>query len=187
MGGIVISSFSSTIQELQQAVGEKYPDVHLVPFSPADIVFEESVKMSCFYCGRYGRNWRCPPNIPANVDFQTVFAESKSGAFVWLERAFTEQDYEDVRKETSYRLHRAILEIEKKLWRMGIPKAISFIGGSCKLCKNGCNSERCVNPGESRIPLEGVGVNVVKSAALAGINITFPPQETLKRIGFILW
>ena len=41
--------------------------------------------------------------------------------------------------------------------------AISFIGGSCKLCKNGCAKDKCNNPGMARIPLEATGVNVIKS------------------------
>lgn len=37
--------------------------------TPIDCVFEENVKMNCFYCGKYANNWKCPPNLP-NVDYK---------------------------------------------------------------------------------------------------------------------
>lgn len=65
--------------------------------------------------------------------------------------------------------------------------AISFIGGSCKLCKGGCGKEKCNNPYMSRSPIEALGINVIKSASRYGINIEFPTDKQLMRIGMLLW
>lgn len=65
--------------------------------------------------------------------------------------------------------------------------AVSFIGGSCKLCKNGCGKDKCNNPYLSRTPVEAIGINVVKSAKENGISITFPPENDIIRIGLLLW
>jgi len=46
------------------------------------------------------------------------------------------------------------LKMEKLLWEKNNSTAISFIGGSCKLCKNGCGSDKCNNPYMARSPLE---------------------------------
>lgn len=62
-----------------------------------------------------------------------------------------------------------------------------LLGGACKLCKNGCMPERCANPYASRSPLEALGVNVMKSAASAGIEVKFPTTEYMMRIGLLLW
>ena len=64
---------------------------------------------------------------------------------------------------------------------------LSYIGGSCRLCKSGCGKDRCNNPYLARIPLEATGVNVVESARKYGISIEFPVKEFLIRIGLILW
>ncbi len=29
--------------------------------SVSRLVFEECVKMNCFYCGKYNISWKCPP------------------------------------------------------------------------------------------------------------------------------
>ena len=84
-------------------------------------------------------------------------------------------------------LHHTILDLEKYLWDNNNSTAISFIGGSCKLCKNGCGSEHCNNPYKARSPLEATGLNVVKTAEKCGIDINFPPDGAIIRIGMILY
>lgn len=172
--------------DLIQYLIDTHPDFRAVPMRPEDLVFEEGVKMSCYYCGRYNNNWRCPPNIP-NLDYEKMMREYKDGLFVWLECPYNETDYQEIRNESSINLHKVLLELEKVLWKKDSALYLSFIGGSCKLCKNGCGKERCNNPYLSRTPLEALGVNIVKSARKYDINITFPPDGTLIRIGLIIW
>ena len=50
------------------------PSAEVVFMEPKEAVFEELVKMNCFYCGKYGRNWKCPPNIP-DIDYPKMFSE----------------------------------------------------------------------------------------------------------------
>ena len=50
---------------------------------PKDLVFEENVKMNCFYCGKYNNNWSCPPNLP-DIDYQLMIGEFDHGVFVIL-------------------------------------------------------------------------------------------------------
>lgn len=50
---------------------------------PRDLVFEENVKMNCFYCGKYNNNWRCPPNLP-DIDYQKMMQEFDAALFVIL-------------------------------------------------------------------------------------------------------
>ena len=45
---------------------------------PAELVFEENVRMNCFYCGRYNNNWRCPPNLP-DIDYRKMVREYEHG------------------------------------------------------------------------------------------------------------
>lgn len=174
-------------QELLQYLKECNPNAYGVFIDPKELVFEESVKMNCFYCGRYGTNWRCPPNLP-DVDFRKMMGEFDRGMFVVLNYQFKNRDeFDSIRTESSVLLHKMLLNLEKWMYNHNSPTAISFIGGSCKLCKGGCGKERCNNPYLSRSPLEAIGVNIIKSAKKYGIDIKFPTESKMLRIGLLLW
>lgn len=154
---------------------------------PKELIFEEGVKMNCFYCGKYNNNWRCPPNLP-DIDFRKMMSEYQHGLFVVLNYDITEEtDYANIRNKSSVALHKLLLSLEKWMWNHNHSTALSFIGGSCKLCKGGCGKERCNNPYMSRSPLEATGVNIVKSAHKYGIDVTFPTNSKLMRLGLLLW
>lgn len=152
----------------------------------SDLIFEERVRMNCFYCGRYNSNWRCPPRIP-DLDYKKMMHEFDYCALVYTKLPFGCDNYNDVRNESSILLHKAILAMEKFLWNNGNSTCISFIGGGCKLCKNGCGKEKCNNPYMSRTPIEATGVNLVKSVEKYGIQIVFPPKDFMYRYGLILF
>lgn len=166
---------------------EAGPGAEFVFMDPKEAVFEECVKMNCFYCGRYGRNWKCPPYLP-NIDFPEMFSEYDEGLFVYYYFDISNKaKFEDIRVESSVKLHKTLLQIEKWLYNHNRSTAISFGAGSCKLCKGGCGKERCNNPYLSRSPLEATGVNIIKTAAKFGINVIFPPEASLMRIGLVMW
>jgi len=164
-------------------------DSHFMGATPilfSDLVFEERALLNCFHCKRYGVNWTCPPKIP-NIDYEKLLKEYDSLLLFWCKIPFEEETFEIVRYESTNLLHRKLHEAEKFLWENNHPMAISFIGGSCKLCAQGCGEEKCRQPQLARIPLEGIGVNVVKSAKKVGINIIFPPKKYMYRVGLLGW
>ena len=174
------------VRLLREELPDRLGNYELTPIQPSRLIFESRTIMNCFYCGRYNNNWKCPPNLP-DIDYAKMVAEYQNGAFVLLRLPFTPETFEDVRTESSVQLHRTLLSLEQALYRHDRPMAISFIGGSCKLCKNGCGPERCMNPYLSRSPVEALGINVVESAKLYGIDIVFPPKDSLTRLGLLLW
>jgi predicted metal-binding protein len=176
------------INEMQEFLGnqEGYAKISLHHINLDEFVFEERLIMNCFYCGKYNHNWKCPPRVP-DCDYQKIFSEYDSSLLALIELPFTEQTYNDVRHNSSVKLHQGLLLLEKYLWDHNNSTAISFIGGSCKLCKNGCGETACNNPYKSRSPLEAAGVNILKTAAKCGIDITFPPKDKMLRIGALLW
>lgn len=173
--------------ELLSFIKEKNALAESVFIKPKDLIFEENAKMNCFYCGKYNNNWRCPPNLP-NIDYQKMVNEFDDGLFVFLTFEINNpEEYNAIRTESSITVHKLLLSLEKWMWDHNSSNAISFIPGSCKLCKNGCGKEKCNNPYMSRSPLEAIGVNVVKSAKQYGIDIRFPTEKKLMRIGLLLW
>lgn len=174
-------------KELLAFLKEKNAMAEGVFIDPKELIFEENVKMNCFYCGKYNNNWRCPPNLP-DIDYQKMMAEYDAGLFVALSYDIADkEEYNAVRTESSVTLHKLLLSLEKWMWNHNSSNAISFTAGSCKLCKGGCGKERCNNPYMSRSPLEATGVNVVKSARKYGIDVRFPTDKKMMRIGLLLW
>ena len=162
-------------------------DAEGIIIEPRNLIFEENVRMNCFYCGKYNNNWRCPPNLP-DLDYKKMMREYESGLVVALTYPIEQQsDYNRIRNDSSVILHKLLLELEKWMYNHNSSNAISFIGGSCKLCKGGCGKERCNNPYMSRTPVEALGINIVKSLKQYNIDITFPTDKVLKRVGLVLW
>lgn len=149
------------------------------------ISFEERVKLQCFSCSRYNIRWTCPPKIP-QLDYEELLSEYENKLLVWY-KAPIKDNIDIVRVEASNKLHKALLCAEEELWNNNYPLAISFIGGSCKLCLRGCNKAICTQSTLARIPIEALGINVVKTAERAGIEIVFPPKEYLYRVGLLAW
>lgn len=152
----------------------------------SQLAFEERVHLNCFHCIRYGVNWTCPPKIP-QVDYQKLICEYENLLLVYCKMPLTADKFEVVRRTSTNTLHHALLAAEKLLWESNYPLAISFMGGSCKLCPEGCDELACRHPDKARIPLEGIGVNVVKSAENVGLNIVFPPVDYMFRVGLLGW
>jgi predicted metal-binding protein len=175
-----------TFSSILHTTNEKYPLVTGVEIDPKDIDIEERVKMSCFYCSKYNNNWKCPPKIPP-IDYAKMFSEYDHAALVWLKMPVTKETFEDVRHESALQLHKALLVMEEYLMNTNHALAMSFIGGSCRLCKNGCSKEQCSNPYKARSPIEATGVNVIKIANKYGVTISFPTNETMIRMGLLLW
>lgn len=113
-----------------------------IMIEPERLVFEENVRMNCFYCGKYGTNWKCPPNLP-DLDYKKMMGEFDTGMAVLLAFPVEGQgDYDRIRNDSSVMLHRLLLELEKWLYDHNSSNALSFIGGSCKLCKGGGAARR---------------------------------------------
>jgi predicted metal-binding protein len=151
-----------------------------------NIVFEERVHLKCLYCERYDKNWRCPPKIPA-LDYKKIVGEFNNHALVYNYYKIDSYNKDTIRTDSTNHLHKALLNLEKTLFNNNNSFALSFIGGSCKLCKNGCGDNRCNNPVISRIPLEAIGINIEKTADNYDIKIKWPVTDSMIRIGMLLW
>lgn len=183
MEAIVMSK--TALEDLEKVI-QVNPYLTLVPIRAGNFVFEKRVRLNCFYCAKYDTKWTCPPRIP-DLDYKMILSEYQNIAILRYERIFSKEEFDLVRSESTNDVHRMLLRLEKYLYEHNYSLAISFIGGSCKLCKNGCGKEKCNNPGMARIPLEATGVNVIKSLANVGINIEFPLEDIFYRFGLIAW
>lgn len=176
------SRYRETVKRLQRS----FSDFNIVDINPSDLIFEERVRLNCFYCNKYGHNWKCPPRIP-EIDYKKLVTEYYRACFVYKIYLINNENYSSVRTESTVFLHKTLLEMEKMIFEESKGLCLSLIGGSCKLCKGGCGVESCNNPYSARMPLEAIGVNIVESAKKYNISIKFPVKENLMRLGLILW
>ena len=177
----MIKQFKEKIRELKLM-----DKVFVIEASPEIFEFEERVLMQCFSCKRYNHSFTCPPRAP-KLDYKRLISEYENCAVAYCCLPFNKKDYPEVRINSSNLLHRTLLKLEDVLRQSNYPLALSFIGGSCKLCKNGCNLVNCAAPNLARIPLEATGINVVKSLQKIGIEVVFPVKNKITRYGLLLW
>lgn len=161
-------------------------NMSMVKFNPSDLVFEERVFLKCFYCSRYDTKWTCPPRIP-QLDYPKIISEYQNAAIVICKMSLKNKIYDEIREKSTNELHKSLLYLEKILWDLDNPMCLTFIGGSCKLCKNGCAEDKCRNPGLKRIPIEATGINIIKSLEKVDINISFLQRDVFYRYGLLLW
>ncbi|MGL5000429.1 MAG: DUF2284 domain-containing protein [Cetobacterium sp.] len=173
-------------KKLEEFIKNLDNDIKMIKIDKKDIVFQNKVKMSCFYCSKYNTRWTCPPRIPA-FDYEKLVEEFDNVVIVYVDMKFTPETYEHVRHTSSFVLHKAILKIEEFLLENNESLFNTFVGGSCKLCKNGCADDKCRNPGKARIPMEALGINVVETMKKYGIEIKFPVTDSLMRLGLVLY
>lgn len=153
-----------------------------LPIDPEDIVLDPKVKLFCYKCVNRNKKLTCPPHIP-ELDYQKMFLTYKKGLIVALQSTIG-KDWKKIKQESTVKLHRILLDLEKFAFTHSYHFAQSFIGGSCKLCRE-C-AAKCRFPNLARIPLEAVGVDVVKTVAKLGIELKFPVTDKFYRIGLLL-
>ena len=158
-------------EQLKAILQTKYPSMDVLPIRQDDLVFEERVRLKCFQCRNYCAKWTCPGRLPA-FDYRKLLGEYAHMAVI--------------SGKDGNELHRAMLHLEKELFSRNETMAVSFIGGSCELCKDGCNKDACVHPDQARIPWDATGCNVTRSLANIGIKVDFAGSECY-RYGLLLW
>ena len=100
------------------------PNVEGIIVEPGKFIFEENVRMNCFYCGKYNRNWRCPPNLP-DLDYRKMMGEYEYGLIVQIALEIRQQnDNEKIRNDSSVILHKVLLELEKWMYQHNSSNAI---------------------------------------------------------------
>jgi predicted metal-binding protein len=95
----------------------------------------------------------------------------------------------DAMKIAAIRLHKLVNEVERKAMSMGFHYAMGLIGGVCMLCHEcaGAGSGKpCRHPYEARPSMEGVGIDVIRTAAKAGLSFELPPKQEIVWSGLIL-
>ncbi|MDD3407994.1 MAG: DUF2284 domain-containing protein [Methanomicrobium sp.] len=174
-------------------------DARIIPAS--DIVIENRVPLKCRTgCISYGKKLTCPPYVPTPDEFRKIVSEYSFALLIkfqsdanadpeiirsiykyWLDPDSPPEKKEKAEKfwkdyfTSSKNILPLMLELEKTAFNAGYPLALAFVNGSCRICET-CNVKGgvCLHPNLARIPEHAVGINMKKTAGLAGMPIVFP-------------
>jgi predicted metal-binding protein len=186
-------------------------DAKIIP--TRKVVVEDRVVLKCKVgCNHYGKTLACPPYTPSAEEFRKIVSEYSFAMFMkykstaeaspevlsklmvaetdpCVSKEIKEkaakfwQDWKDDKRK----MLESVVGLEKAAMNKGYSLAISFISGHCQLCEK-CNTETriCRNPNLARWSEDAVGVNVKKTAANAGITVTFPFAKNPESFAILL-
>lgn len=78
------------LEDMISFVKSKGFDIQGKMIDSSKLIFEEKVKMNCFYCGKYNMNWKCPPKLP-QIDGKKMLTEFDNAAFVWVQIIYSKE------------------------------------------------------------------------------------------------
>lgn len=174
--------YGDTTDLKEKAVTFGADDVFIV--LPSEIIFDDRARLQCLNCKNYGVKRTCPP-FKESINYPKLIKKYKKGLLVVV-NADCSQDFQKARTQSTNKLHQILLKLEKEAFSQDNHFTTSFIGGSCKLCPQGCAIEHCRNPHLSRSPLEATGVDVVETLKKFGLFLKFPAKDSIYRVGLLL-
>lgn len=173
---------------------------------PAEqVVVDERVRLKCAVpvCQGYGHYLHCPPNTLSVDEFRSTLGRYTVALLVQVESARGSLDVdeaglggkdaaaleEELHGEPNRLLGRIVAGLEAAAFKAGYPYAAGFTGGICLLCPTcvGVGSgEPCRHPFEARPSMEGVGIDVLRTAANAGLPVSLSSDAPVRWTGLVL-
>ena len=174
-------------------------------FPANQIVVDERVRLKCAVpvCQGYGNYLHCPPNTMAVEEFRTILTRYGAALLVQVVSDHSSVDLDDeglagkdaveleeeLHGEPNRLLGKVITRLEGEAFKAGFHYSAGFAGGICLLCSK-CvgvaSGEPCRHPFEARPSMEGVGIDVFKTAANAGMPIALSSDEPVRWTGLLL-
>jgi predicted metal-binding protein len=180
---------------------------HVAPLDAGRIVVDERVRLKCCVplCSSYGQNLMCPPNVMSLEETRATLARYRLALVVQqdipltqtaVDEAFAGRGYaqahdDDLPPVTSAQRAFATLmtRLETEAFKGGHRFAAAFAGGECVLCDECVGQDSgvsCRRPFEARPSAEAVGIDVVATAAAAGLVVELPADEHPRWTGLLL-
>lgn len=178
----------------------------------ANVVVEDRVRLRCMVgCPQYGKGLKCPPYTPGIDEFRKMLNDYSFAMVVKLKsREISEEvlarydpvkdgkarlwnrdqnsDNSTLNLKSDFEKHYKnslmdLLELERAAFKRGYIFATVFFAGRCLLCEE-CNVENgsCLKPAMARPSAEAMGINMLKTAENAGMNLKFHIEDKLTQM-----
>ncbi|MCL2751856.1 MAG: DUF2284 domain-containing protein [Firmicutes bacterium] len=142
---------------------------------PQKLVFLDKVRSWCEdgRCGRYGKNWACPPHCGSVDEWRNQCAAYNAGVLVetvgLLEDSF---DFEGM--EQAAKTHKENLARAEKACRPLVKELLTLGAGACIVCETcSCPDAPCRFPDRRHVSMEACGLlvsDVCKDCGIPYIN-----------------
>jgi predicted metal-binding protein len=183
------------------------------PLPARDVVVDPRVTLKCRVplCAGYGRNLMCPPFAPTAAEFAESLRRYTVALVVQQAIPLTATDvrrryrgkgigelhdskaYQDTLAASQNALAAVMTTLEREALGLGHAFAAAFGGGECRLCEacvaaaTGTSvGEPCRRPFQARPSMEAVGVDVLATAAAAGLPVQMPAADNPVWTGLLL-
>ena len=183
------------------------------PLRAHDVVVDPRVALKCRVplCAGYGRNLMCPPFVPTAEEFAETLRRYALALLVQQPIALTAADVRrlhrgkgiaDLQACEAYQHSMAAGQntfaevmgaLEREALSLGYAFAAALGGGECRLC-DACvaadtstsTTAPCRKPFQARPSMEAVGIDVLATAAAAGLPIQMPATDDPVWTGLLL-
>ena len=169
------------------------------------VVVDERVRLKCEVprCAKFNQYLTCPPYVMDVATFSRVLSQYEWCLLVQVEAENLDSTdkcsgriagsvlRENLRRHHPYQLKLlSIIErMEAAAFKKGMRFAAGFTGGECVLCERCVDnkmSDPCRHPFQARPAMEGVGIDVVRTAENAGLPIHLSSSENVLWTGLVL-
>jgi len=161
--------------------------IHINPSE--EVVFDIRATYQCRTCSHYGKCHTCPPEIPPMEYWEKLVRSYSVGELCISTWDYTAQTFDEVRRKSAQHLHATLLQRERECFDLNKYWAVSLVGGSCRLCPEGCG-DTCRFPQNARAAMEGAGIDVIGTCVIAGHSLPKYPHPNnggkLARVGLLL-
>ena len=175
------------------------------PIPSQMVAIDERVRLKCEVprCAGYGQYLTCPPHAMDVEAFAKILSRYEWCLLVQVEAKGIDSmdksadgiDRALIRKSRDlhlpYRLKllEVVETVEASAFKRGMRFATGLVGGSCALCER-CiedkSADACRHPFRARPAMEGVGIDVFKTAQNAGLPIHLSSSNNVLWTGLIL-
>jgi len=169
------------------------------------VVVDERVRLKCEVprCAKFNQYLTCPPYVMDVATFARVLSQYEWCLLVQVEAENLDSTdkcsgriagsvlKENLRRHHPYQLKllNIIERMEAAAFKNGMRFAAGFTGGECVLCERCVDnkmSDPCRHPFQARPAMEGVGIDVVRTAENAGLPIHLSSSENVLWTGLVL-
>jgi len=151
------------------------------PLSMDALQFHEETRQLCEQnlCGKYGRNWSCPPNCPSLAQTAELVAGYGSGVLVQTKGLLAYEDdrqgIEVLRNEHNRRFY-GFAERLKGIYGDVLPMG----SGECRICREcSCPEAPCRHPDRRVSAMEAYGLYVSEVCAASGMDFLYHGDDRL--------
>lgn len=149
---------------------------HAKQINPGSVVTAPWVRLKCQTgCSNYDKSYFCPPHTPTPDETRAIIDSYRRAILLHKEGSHTPD-----RGKIFKKYYDMITHMEEEMFKEGYYKALTFLAGPCRLCKECGKVEEtpCKFRDKARPSMEACGIDVYQTARNNGLFIETLREKT---------